>query len=316
MEINFKFGEHFYQQEESFWLFSLLLTMIGTFSGFFLALLLDRRVDKRNKAIKYKDELTQKLDRLNYLKSILDALIEYIPKQLERFKEYSVVLKNHPLEIAVPNIIATYDLIRLTKADNVYTLEAYCNFFNEIENPYKNYKNLFAHGDFLKRELESIEIQTEKAVNFKHKDQLVVRDIFDELSFMILTRLLYLIDKFGGHHNAMKNEEFIFLENLSTEYAIIIKNMISFQKIQDNFLTPLLDSTLQKIENKDLKVKILQLTRKAQNRLNNIGANSDIFANEIEKIELNIDNSFQSLKDETKKIEEKIIKYNNIHYKQ
>jgi hypothetical protein len=311
MNVNFKFGEHFYQGDEFSWMVSLLITLIGTFIGFFLALLLDRSVDNRNRKRKEAEEVERRLDVLKYLKSILDALSEYIPKQTERIAEFSDQLKKNALEIVYPEILATYDLIRLRNADNVNTQEAYRYFFENTENPFKDYKNLFAHGDYLNREMESIERQTERAISFKHKDQLVVRDIVEELSFVLLTRIQDLISDYGSPALAMKDDEYKFLDNLAEAYGHIIQTMMVFQKVRDDFINPIMVNAMSKIQDNKVKVQVLELARKAHSRLINIEANSNHFAEDIGGLEARVKDALEYIKKESDKIQEKIVNHDN-----
>lgn len=312
MNINFKFGEHFYQSDESSWIFSLLITLIGTFLGFLFALLLDKWVDRRNQKRKEIDETNKKLDVLKYLKTVLDSLISYIPKQTEKIKKFSTELKKSPLEIVHPEILATYDLLRLRNADNVNTQEAYINFFHDSENPYKDYKNLFAHGDYLLREMDSIETQTEKAISFKHKDQLAVRDILEELSFILMNRMGKLFNENGrDEEQAMKNEEYAFMASIADSYASIIQKMMVFSRVRNEIINPLMQKSLTLIKDDELKIKVLELARKAHSRLTNIQGNSEHFANDIVNLDKRVENALIYLKKESEKIEEKITSHNN-----
>jgi ABC-type phosphate transport system permease subunit len=58
MEFIFKFGEHYYGAEETSFFTSLIITLIGTAIGFFLALFANRLVEKRslNNKLKCKSE--------------------------------------------------------------------------------------------------------------------------------------------------------------------------------------------------------------------------------------------------------------------
>ena len=58
MKINFDIAEHFYLGDEFSWISSLLITLIGTFLGFLLVLILDKLVDRRNQKRKEIEEDT------------------------------------------------------------------------------------------------------------------------------------------------------------------------------------------------------------------------------------------------------------------
>lgn len=314
MKINFDIAEHFYLGDEFSWISSLLITLIGTFLGFLLVLILDKLVDRRNQKRKEIEESNKKLDVLKYLKSILDALLIYIPKQTRNIKNFSDELKKSPLEIVHPEILATYDLMRLRNADNVNTQDAYINFFQDSENPFKDYKNLFAHGDYLMREMDSIEKQTERAIYFKHKDQLAVRDILEELSFILMNRMQELFNENGRIEvQAMKNEEYSFMSSIADSYVSIIQEMMIFSRVREEIVDQLLQKSLTLIKHEELKIRVLELARKAHSRLVNIQGNSEHFANDIGNLDKRVEDALNYLKLESKKLDKIITRHNTVY---
>ncbi|MEQ9290449.1 MAG: hypothetical protein RIG77_26185 [Cyclobacteriaceae bacterium] len=309
MNFYFKFGEHIYESDEnSFWV-SVLVTLIGTFIGFLLAFLASRQLEKRNQKRKNNEENQRKLDILKYLKSVLEAIADYIPNQTVKLKEFSNDLKENPLEIIQPEILATFDLLRLRNADNVNTQEAYIHYFNKSENPYKDYKNLFAHGDYLFREFTSIETQVTRETNFKYDDQLIVRDILEELSLLIVNRLEALAQD-HGEANLLTNPEFQFLESLATSYKKITSEMMILKEVKSLMITPLMINALTVIQDSNLSSVIFKLTRKANSRLRNIEANSIHFSNDIIDIESRVADGLCYVKNEIRRLEEKITSHN------
>ena len=48
MYINFNFGEHFYEAGHSKFFYDILITFISAFLGFFVALMINRMLDRKS----------------------------------------------------------------------------------------------------------------------------------------------------------------------------------------------------------------------------------------------------------------------------
>jgi hypothetical protein len=184
MNIEFKIGEHYYEPE-SFWV-NLFIAIFGTFIGFIFALYIDRKVAKRNKISTIKEEIRRKVNVLNYLNYIIKGVLTHIPRQIEKYQEYGKVLDQKPLENEYPEVIVTFDLLRLRNLDNLNTQNAYLSLFTDKTDSFDSYKTIFATGDYIFQEFESLTFQTEKTIMFKRKDHLFIKRKLDELSFLLM----------------------------------------------------------------------------------------------------------------------------------
>jgi len=117
MDIVFRFGEHYYEAAESGSVLSIFLTFLGAFLGFLSALWVDRKVKKRGDKKKAKENLQSKFNQLRYFWYTIESALELIPKQTKQYVNFSNHLKKKPLEIVIPTIHATFDLLRLRNVD-------------------------------------------------------------------------------------------------------------------------------------------------------------------------------------------------------
>lgn len=301
MDAFIKFGEHYYLGSNNNFVSSLAITLIGTFIGFFLALLANRALEKRNEKKKREEDVKIKLNHLNYLRSILDSVISLLPKQIERYNDYSEVVKQSPLEVSLPKVLATFDLLRLRNADNVDTQSAYLHFFKG-EEAYKDYKNLFARGDYLFREFDSIEKQVENSIKFKHKDQLVIRNLMEEIAFLLGCRMQDIQNNIGIT-KAQKDPEWLFLSKTATMYHGLISTMLNFEDVSNKFITPIMQFAPQ-IQDRVLGREVTSLVIKANSRVLNIRENALVFADDIGNTEQKFSDTIEEFKTRVSQISE------------
>lgn len=288
MKFTFNYGEQYIETSNDDFCTSLIVTLIGTFVGFFLALYADRKLANKNAK-------QQKTSQILYLKSILKSLENIIPKQIVKFNEFADTIRKSPLEIHQPEILVTFDVLRLRNSDSVETQEAYFHFFNNSEDPYKDYKNLFAHGDFLYRKLESFEQQVTKDTTDKQAEQIQIRDLIEEISLLLANRGEQLQQE--KTTNELIVSELEFIEEMNISYGKIISQMVIFQEVKDLFITPLMNKSLSIIKDFELSQKIFGLTRRANSLIRNLEGNSLLFATEIQDIEKELSPSLKHITD-------------------
>lgn len=183
MSINFNFGEHFYETG-SFWV-SVLISFIGAFFGFLFALLINRHLEKKKEKKQEEKIKSLHIERLRYLELILKSTVKTVTKQVIHYSEFGKQVKSNPLKSFRPVQIASYDLWRLRNLDSIELFDSYSNQFIDNPNKTKNYKNIFGHGDFLLEKLTEVKKQNERHRDFKHKDELFIRDCVENIFTLI-----------------------------------------------------------------------------------------------------------------------------------
>ncbi len=279
---------------------SWLTTIFGTAAGFLLALYTNRLIAKNSEKKKTIQEKQIKLAHLNYLKSVLEGIVDLIAKQSRHYSDFSDEIKASPYEILEPKIPASFDLLRLRNLDNAVTQEAYFTLFANNLVTVQNYETLFAHGDYMYRVFNSTEKQIYRAAKFKHKDQLEIRDNLLEASTLLGMRMKQLVDTLEIN-NAIQLPEGVFIDELAQSYHAIISGPIDFNLLEKDFNDPLLANVLSIIQDQVIGEKLFSLAKKISNGLQHIKHNSLLLAKDMENFEaitLDAKNYFEKIKNE------------------
>ena len=303
MNLNFNFGEHYYEGGGSFWT-DVLITFLGAFLGLLFALYVNRLFEKRGDK-KQKDlKKTLDIERIRYLGIILKSTTKTAKEQVKHYFDLAVLVKNNPLETQMPIQLASYDIWRLRNLDSIDLFDSYCCIFESEENKIKNYKNIFGHGDYIFEELNEAKNQNERHRNFQHKDELFVRDCIEEIYTQIGLRTKNFQVMLGD--KAIENPEFNYLRHFEEVYSTISKGVADFTKIRDEYFKPLHDSILNNIEDLNFADSLFTIVKKALSRLQNIEFNAIDFAQDMENLETKTKKAIEYLDNQIKEIELKI----------
>lgn len=286
MDLNLNFGEHFYEASSSSLFYDLLMTFFGAFLGFLVALWINRLIEKKNNKNDKKKLVEEYQSHLRYLSLLLKSILKTYPKQAENYKKLSAAVIKKPLEIELPELRATYDLSRLKDLDSKELRDAYLYFFQKDKNSIDNYKKIFAHVDFLLMLFNDLIKQNENHRNFTHKDQLFVRDCFEEASYRLGLKQKNIRKE--NPDNYQKNKEFQYLHNFSLVFIDLTKDTIDFSIIRDKYLQPLHETILYEISDTEFADSIFIIIKKAISRLRNIEFNSLEFARDMKNVESSI----------------------------
>lgn len=296
MDIVFKFGEHYYEVGDSGTFLSVIITFFGAFLGLLSALLVDRMIKSKEQNKINKENKISKYNQLSYFRDSIESVLNFIPKQTLQHVEFSKNLKSKPLEIIIPNISATFDLLRLRNVDTKENQEAFFEFFEKNNVNIKLYRNSISYADYLCRIFHNSETIIKRAIDFKHKDQQVVRDCIEEVSILIGLRMKTL-----KKEEKQNEDEYQFLSNIIGKYNILIVEFLIFKNVRNNFVNPLFTEALPMIKDKDTSQKVFVLCRKASSILNKIEANAIQVASDFENFE---DQTLKSIEHLTKISEE------------
>jgi len=303
MTVEFNFGEHYHYGSSSF-ILDLITTSIGAFLGFLFALYLNRRAEKKIKLLETNKRNELYLDKLKYLALFIESILDTTSKQIEKFKELSLKVKESPYLIHLPELLATYDFERLKNYSSNELLEAFLYFDNLNENKIKDYKNIFSHVDYLYRIFQEYEKQNEKHQLFTHKDQLFVRECFENIALKIGLRSKNI--QLLNPTNYQENSDYNYFSYFDKKYNEITKGEVDFKKMKDEYLMPLHNTIFDKISDQDFADSIFIELKKAIYRLVNIEANSIRFAEDFSDCEEDVKNAVNYLT----MIKDKIKKYN------
>ena len=274
MEVFLNFFKQI-QHEVSRFIIELLISFLGAFFGFLFALYLNRRADLKSKKIELYKVKQNYYDHLNHLSLMLDAITEIFQKQLDQILEHTLNIKQSPFQILSPNIHATYDLERLKDLNTDALFNAY-RFFFKNQDDLDDYTKLFANADYLFRIFQEFEKQNEKHQLFIHTDQLFIRECLENISLNIGLFIKKLQLDFPTVY--MNMNDFICLLPFDKKFVEITSKELDFKKLQDEFIIPLANTVLDKIEDFNFVFSVFPHIMKAKNRLISIEVNSIRYA--------------------------------------
>lgn len=303
MNINFNFGEHFYDTNTSSLFYDIFIIFLGAFLGFLAALWINRLIEKKSEKKAQKDQELEFSSRLKYFSQLLDSVIKNYPSQASEYQKLAGKIKEKSLENALPNMHATFDLTRLKNLDSNNLRDAYFHFFDKDEDSIMNYRKIFSNVDYLLLYFDHLAQQNEKHRTFTHKDQLVVRDCIEEISNRIGLREKNIQIKFPDNYESLN--EYKYLNKFSHLYTNITKTSTEFNVLFESYLIPLHDSILYEIQDTSFADIVFPIIKKALNRLRNIRFNSLEFAKDMEKVESIIQTPIQFLNETNSRLKEK-----------
>src|ERR1035437_1505355 len=149
----------------------LVITLGGSFAGFYLALLASK-----------KQEMKNNLDILLHFAGMIDNITDSTKKQLVYYENLSTEIIQKPLDIHLVGLVATQDFERIKLVDSN---SLYKSFNYYYQNRLSDFQSTFAHLDYLSLVIKDLNTQNEKHISFIHKDQLYVRDGLDNLAHSI-----------------------------------------------------------------------------------------------------------------------------------
>lgn len=299
MTIDFNFGEHYHYSSSSF-IIDLFTTFVGAFFGFLFALYLNRRAEQKIKKLELEKRRDLFLDKLNYLALFIESLIDTVNKQIKYFDDFSLKVKKSPLEIHMPELLATYDFDRLKNFSSNELLEAFTYFNRFNENRIKDYKNIFSHVDYLHRIFLDYEKQNEKHQLFVHKDQLFVRECLENTALKIGLKCKNI--QYNNSENYSQDTEYKYLLFFVQKYSELTKMNLDFKLVRDEYFKPLHDSIFNNINDQDFSDSIYFELKKGMSRLINIEANSIRFSDDFKDCKNNVEDSLKYLTEIKEKI--------------
>ena len=302
MAIEFNFGEHLHQDSSTF-LLNLITTTIGAFLGFVVALFINRLQDNNIKKKEHNELVRKYYDQLRFLNLYIESIIDTTVKQAKNYSDFSIQSEKTPLEINLPVILATYDFERLKNLSTGDLFNAFV-FFNKSDIEYiETFKKLFTHVDYLYRLFQEYERQIEKHHMFIHKDQLFVRDCFENISLKIGLRSKNIQKEYPKSFHELP--EYIYLNNLGHVFLKLTKTNIEFNKIRDEYFKQINDTIFENVKDQVFADEIFYEAKRGLSRLVNIEANSKRVASDFkncEKLVYTARNYLEVLSEKLKKI--------------
>lgn len=302
MDIIFRFGEHYFDTGyNSVWI-QFALTFLGAFLGFGFALLIYYKSVKREKSEEETKQRTESRNKLQYHKLLIENLIKTTKNQIESIDKYKVEQEKDLLNVIPLKQVVTNDFKRLIYINNEI-FESFNNFNENKIDWIEDLKKLHITIDYIDGVFSEIFRMTTnhlkdsylKASDIKQKIELIP----DRLSSFAF----YLRKQLG--EKRWENDLYVFVDDAIKQYQILIDANADFNKINTDYLDPMLNKILERFQGEPFFEEIMFLAKNSRVKMNDIKIDVKNMIKEMGKVKTELEKSLT-------KVEESIQKLNNV----
>lgn len=211
--------------------YDLVISLSGATFGFLFALWIHRKAIRKTNASKRQAEELDNYFIMEHFIAQLKDVIKFVKNQVQNFENYSFLINKSPLDLAIPNYIASQDLLRICKKDTKELLVAYIQMFEQNSESIKRYRKMFYWLDYFYFEFNEMENRIKRHINFYTNDQKLVKADLDRIPNEISKGLINMKE------NGISDNE--FLDNILNVYYNLAQKPVSFQVYETEFLLPL-----------------------------------------------------------------------------
>jgi hypothetical protein len=280
MTLVYSFLERFI---ESLYLFlgDLLITFLGAFLGFLLALLSNKWIEDQKNQKDLKKSINKKYEALKHLESLAESVLNHILTQMRFFKECAERIRLQPLEIQIPQFESSDDLDRIKNLDKQYIISSFLHFYPTERNVISD---LFSHIEFTDRRLKEAYLENERHIDFVQKDQLSIQEDIDLLSISTEISIMNYELELGEKVN--DSTDFQYLRQVQKIFNNVVSvPPIDFDRLEKEYLLFLKSTLPIRLSNRKLLNEFYFIVRKTLNRIQTIKVNATMRAEQLIKIE-------------------------------
>lgn len=261
---------------------------------------LERQKDEKTK----EDEKSSKelRDRLLYVQSLVDEVVKTLDQQGQKCKEFITSIENDPYEFQFLKILASNDTKRILDLDSQSTFHAYRFFFQQDAEWFKKYREFNTAVDFIDAHLDEMLRIFKSYLDGVYRLSSEYKQIVDNLPDFI-SRILMNFE--NNVPNYGQDTRYIFLLNSTKNYRTLADNRAKLKDFDDKFLSPLLLGILQRFEKEPFAEPILDMTKKARVKLNDIKVDAIGTAEEFKTLPNRLINSIETFKKISEQIQSK-----------
>lgn len=267
----------------------LFITIIGSFLGFFFALIIFRKQARLAAKKKERETMQDFISRLKYLNISIDNTIKNSKRQIANYSDLAKRMKESPYEIHLVKLLAFNDFRRISQMDSQEIFKAYMHLFGENYTNIKQYHKIYRSLDFIETALNQQISSLEKNHQFIHGDQKRVKDLIDGLSDDIASVLFQLDRKYSDSDKEFSMEPAVeVLEDYLNKYMDLVKRKAFIYDYELEFSKPFRETMIKSFRALSFTDYLVDKSRKAAVLLEHIKFNSLAFAKQVEEINHNI----------------------------
>jgi hypothetical protein len=301
--IIFRFGEHYYQGEDSSIWWQLTLSSVGAFIGFGFSLWLYYRQTKRGKKKEAHDQEKNQLELLSYYSELLQTIEKDFARQLELVDEFINSQSEDLTDLKTLGKVATNDFVRLKNIDNQGVFQAWTASFHHVDT-IQEYRKTNSSLDYIEGTIDEI-----FRIYFSNSKDCVT--ILHEVKKIIDQRIIpTLISTLGGFESPDGPQFQPPKQAKDWIHAHLLKNRelneegASMEIINQKFLEPLLIQYSDQFSHYPEASTILMYCRNARVRLTDVKREVSNIINQFGKVRSNCAHSSTRIRKTIEKIEE------------
>ncbi|NWJ49451.1 MAG: hypothetical protein HXX14_01170 [Bacteroidetes bacterium] len=245
-----------FNQESSSVVMDFIVTLFGTGAGFFCALFLSKKNERKQKVKENNDLINKYKSRLGYLTELISSSIILIETQVANLIKLAEEIKEKPTEVHLLIHTANNDLERLQKMDSEEVFHAYNLIAKEADDKSKNYHNIYSCIDYLYLRSKQGTEQVTKHVEYTYRDQMRIKELLDGLLIDLFHWKIFFQNKPKGHLSTqfhffdLKSENFVNWETLGdliSEFVVPLEKELKENHLKEEYFPGLHNICVQAI---------------------------------------------------------------------
>jgi len=280
MDINLLFGESYFENNSQFFC-DLLISFLGAFLGFLLALLSNKWIEKRHIKRLDKERAIERFESMKHLETLIISVLSQINQQMKHYAEYANKIKGKPLEIHLTVCVSSDEIKRIQNLNKQYIISSFLFYYPTDRNVISD---LFTYIDFAELRLNESFSENRRHIDYIYRDQLIIQENAENISTIFSINLMNLSIDLGDKvsenidYNYFQQFQHIFKNITSTE-------PVDFDRIKREYFLRILETLTDNLSDRNLINELAFKLRKALNKIRNIEANSILFADNLLKMD-------------------------------
>jgi hypothetical protein len=265
----------------------ILPSLIGTGTALFVFYLTTRR--DKNKEEKKMDE--ERGDKVTYLKSLLDNIINVTTQQTKNLSEHIEKIKQNTVDFQLMTFVPLTDFKRAIETlskEEYFT--AFNKFYREKINTTKVYNSLISNIDYLNAQFVEVPEILRKSQQFDYERKLQYKELVDKTINMTGTILLKESANMSPFFQQMDKILLDFMTNLKDHSDITYYNNEFSIKMNDFIVSYMLTPG---VTASDEIMLLAENTRNANQLFGIINKSNLMVADDIEEIKKLVDSSLE-----------------------
>ena len=265
----------------------LIITILGSFLAFFVALFIHRKQVRLAAERKETETIKEYIYRLRYFSLSVAKVIESVEEQVDNYATLARRMKMNPHDTHLVKLLAFNDFRRISQMDSQEIFKSYLHLSGENDTSIHQYHKIYRSLDFIEAALNQQMSSLEKNHQFVHADQTRVKDLINGLSDDIASVLFQLAREYGDKEFSVDPAVKV-LEDYLSKYMDLVKRKAFIYDFELEFSKPFREIMIKSFKAYNFTDYLVDKSRKAAVILEHIKFNSLEFTKQVEQINADI----------------------------